>query len=116
MSDNPTNLSTHHCVPCEGGVAPLKREEFAVYLEQVKDWNVIDDKALQREFIFKNFKETVAFINKVAEVAESEGHHPDLNLHNYKKLTVHLYTHAIGGLSTNDFIMAVKIDELFNQK
>lgn len=107
-----SNLSTHHCVPCEGGVEPLKRSEFSVYLEQIPDWQVIEDKAIEREFTFKNFSEAVKFIDQVAVIAESEGHHPDLNLHAYKKITVHLFTYAIGGLSVNDFIMAVKIDEL----
>lgn len=108
----PRTLHSHHCEPCEGGVAPLKREEFSLYLPQIQGWNVVSDLALEKEFVFKDFKEAVVFINKVAELAESEGHHPDLNLHNYKKLTITLSTHAINGLSVNDFVMAVKIDTL----
>ncbi|HYD34730.1 MAG TPA: 4a-hydroxytetrahydrobiopterin dehydratase [Vitreimonas sp.] len=104
--------SSHHCVPCEGGTAPLTREEFAVYLDQVKEWEVRGEKQLQRTIVTKNFAAAVEFINQVAAIAEAEGHHPDLLLHAYKKVTVTLTTHAIGGLSINDFVMAVKIDEL----
>jgi 4a-hydroxytetrahydrobiopterin dehydratase len=110
MSDQ--SLSHKHCVPCEGGTKPLTREEFNVYLPQVEQWEIIEEKSIKREFILKNFKDAVGFIGKIAEIAESEGHHPDLFLHDYKKLTVTLSTHAIGGLSVNDFVMAVKIDEL----
>lgn len=109
----PEKLGTHHCVPCEGGVAPLTPEEFSVYLPQVRDWQVKEgDKEIEKEFTFKDFKEAVGFINNVAEIAEAEGHHPDLFLHNYKKVTVTLCTHAINGLSVNDFVLAVKIDAI----
>jgi 4a-hydroxytetrahydrobiopterin dehydratase len=108
-----SDLVHKHCVPCEGGVEPLTRAEFAIYLEDLKDWQVINgEKKIQREFTFKNFKAVIEFVNKVAEVAESEGHHPDLNIHDFKKLTITLWTHAIGGLSINDFVMAAKIDQL----
>lgn len=106
------NLSSQHCVPCEGGTKPLTRTEFSVYLPQVTDWTVVDEKALEREFVFGNFVEAIAFITRVAHIAEAEGHHPDLYLHGYKKVTVTLSTHAIGGLSINDFVLAVKIDEV----
>ncbi|MDQ3008041.1 MAG: 4a-hydroxytetrahydrobiopterin dehydratase [bacterium] len=108
----PSELSTHQCVPCEGGVEPLTREEFSIYLEQLPEWKVIEDKVIEREFTLKNFAAAITFINKVAEIAESEGHHPDLQLHSYKKVKVILSTHAINGLSVNDFVMAVKIDAL----
>jgi 4a-hydroxytetrahydrobiopterin dehydratase len=111
----PVNLSTDHCVPCEGGVEPLKRTEFAVYLEQVKDWQVIEEKSLQKEFTFKNFKEAIAFINRVAQVAESEGHHPDFTLFDFKKIKMTYTTHAIDGLSVNDFVMAMKTNEVVKQ-
>lgn len=105
-------LSHQHCVPCEGGTKPLTREEFVVYLPQVESWEVVDEKMLRKEFTLKNFKAAIHFIDQIAEIAESEGHHPDLFLHDYKKLTITLSTHAIGGLSINDFVLAVKIDEL----
>ena len=72
----------------------------------------LETKKIWREFIFKDFTEAVKFINKVAEIAESEGHHPDINLYSYKKVRIDLSTHAIGGLSGNDFILAAKIDKL----
>lgn len=106
-------LAHHHCVPCEGGIAPLSRAEFSVYLPQVADWQIIDDLSIERDFTLKNFKAAVAFIDQIADVAESEGHHPDLLLHDYKKVKVMLTTHAIKGLSVNDFVMAIKIDEVF---
>ncbi|MEP7166641.1 MAG: 4a-hydroxytetrahydrobiopterin dehydratase [Candidatus Woesebacteria bacterium] len=106
----PDKLKSHHCVPCEGGVAPLTRAEFSMYIPQIPDWKILEEKSLQKEFVFKDFVETIAFVNKVAQIAQSEGHHPDLFIHDYKKLTVTLSTHAIGGLSVNDFVLAVKID------
>jgi len=108
----PIDLKTHHCVPCEGGTKPLKPEEFEVYHQQVANWKVIEEKVLEREFEFKNFNEAIEFINHTAKIAEAESHHPDLLLHNYKKVKVALTTHAIRGLSVNDFVVAVKIDEL----
>jgi 4a-hydroxytetrahydrobiopterin dehydratase len=111
----PNQLSKHHCVPCEGGTAPLTPAEYEVYLPQLKDWIVLEQKSIQRHFEFKNFSAAVDFINEIAKVAESEGHHPDLFLHDYRQVTVTLSTHAIKGLSINDFVMAQKIDELFLQ-
>jgi 4a-hydroxytetrahydrobiopterin dehydratase len=108
-----TSLLDQKCKPCEGGVDPLKPDEFSVYLDSVKEWQVIEqNKKIQKEFTFKNFKQVLDVVNKIGEVAESEGHHPDLNIHDFKKLTVTLWTHAIGGLSINDFIVAAKIDRL----
>lgn len=109
----PSQLSKHHCVPCEGGVDPLTPHDFAPYMEITKDWVVAaDDKSISREFKWKDFKEAISFINNVAEIAESEGHHPDINLHNWNKVTVTLSTHAIKGLSVNDFVVASKVDLL----
>ncbi len=112
------SLHDQHCVPCEGGVQPLSREEFTVYLEQIPKWDVTEgDKALVREFECKNFDEVIEKITGIARIAKTEGHHPDLNLHDFKKLTVRLSTHAIGGLSINDFVMAVKIQsDCFGEK
>lgn len=108
----PNALAQHHCEPCEGGVAPLTREEFTVYLPQVENWQIIEDKSIERVFTLKNFMAVIELVNKIAAIAESEGHHPDLLVHDYKKLKVSLTTHAIQGLSVNDFVLAVKIDEL----
>lgn len=109
-------LTDKKCVPCEGGVDPLKREEFEQYLEQVKEWQVIDDYQLLREFRFENFKATMEFVNKVARLAEKEGHHPDIYIYNWNKVRFTLTTHAIGGLSINDFVMASKIDQMLKNE
>ena len=100
-------------MPCEGGVAPLAGEELNNYLKAVPNWQLDGDKKkIRREFTFKNFKDALAFINKVGAIAEDEQHHPDIFLHDYKLVTINLWTHAIGGLSENDFILAAKIDNL----
>jgi 4a-hydroxytetrahydrobiopterin dehydratase len=103
-------LTNQKCVPCEGGVDPLTRSEFEQYLEQVSDWTVLNDRALEREFTFADFKKALAFINNAGDIAESEGHHPDIYLHGWNKVRLTLTTHAIGGLSINDFVLAAKID------
>ena len=107
------DLTQKHCVPCEGGVDPFTPEEIEKYNSVLATpWDVVDHKKIKREFKFKDFKEALDFINKVGELAESENHHPDIFLHNYKKVDITLSTHAIGGLSGNDFILAAKIDKL----
>lgn len=112
MSDQ-SSLIHQHCVPCEGGTVPLTKEEYQVYLPQVLSWTITDDeKRIEKEFSFKNFSFAVEFITNVAKIAESEGHHPDLFLHDFKQVKVSLWTHAIGGLSINDFVLATKIDQL----
>ena len=94
------------------GGDPLKSDEIAQVLPQLEGkWNVQDNKKLAREFKFKNFVEAMKFVNQVADLAESEGHHPDLHIF-YNKVTIELWTHAVGGLSVNDFIVAVKINKL----
>lgn len=103
------------CIPCEGGVDPIKGEKLQYYLPAVPEWTLIDEEAIERDFIFKDFKEAMQFVNKVADLAESEGNHPDIYLHNWKKVKLTLTTHAIHGLFENDFIMAVKINTIFNQ-
>ena len=91
---------------------PLTHEEAEKLNSQLDGWMLIDDAhLLAKEFHFKNFKETMAFVNKIAEVAEAEGHHPDLTI-SYNNLSVELTTHAINGLSENDFILAAKIDQI----
>ena len=106
------DLTKQKCVACEGGTAPMKREEFSQYLPQVKDWEVIEDKKLQRTFKFKDFKQALAFVNKVGATAEEEGHHPNIFLYGWNKVRITLFTHVIDGLSLNDFIMAAKIDRI----
>lgn len=106
------NLLNKKCVACEGGIPPLTEEESAKYLSQTLGWELLDDaKKIQKEFTFKNFKEAMAFINKVADLAEKEGHHPDIHIY-YNEVNLELWTHAIGGLSENDFILAAKINHI----
>ncbi len=107
-----TNLAKMKCVSCEGGVPPLTEKQITPYLKQTKKWEVVNNKMIEKNFIFKNFKEAMKFINKVGDIAEKEGHHPNILLHDYKKVRIVLTTHAIKGLSVNDFIVAYKIDSL----
>ena len=100
------------CIPCEGGVDPIDRAGAQKYLPDVPGWNLSPDaKMITKEFKFKDFIGAINFINNVAELAETEGHHPDIKI-NYNKVTLDLWTHAIDGLSENDFIMAAKINEI----
>ena len=106
------DLLKKKCVPCEGGAAPFPPSTIAIYLPKLKiTWSVVDDKKLRWTFIFKDFREAMKFVEKVAKVAEKEGHHPDIII-NYNKVTIELTTHAIGGLSENDFIVAAKIESI----
>ena len=91
---------------------PLTKEQFEKHLPEVPDWAVIEDKKIEKDFKFKDFKEAMTFVNKVGAIAEEENHHPDINLHNWNKVKITLSTHAIKGLSDNDFILAAKIDLL----
>lgn len=106
-------LLSKKCVPCEGGIPPFTPEEVQQYLSQVPGWSAAgDSKNISREFRFKDFKEALAFVNQVGALAESEGHHPDIHLHGWNKVRLLHSTHAIGGLSENDFILAAKVNAL----
>lgn len=106
------NLAQKKCVPCEGGMLPLSREDSAKLLPQVPGWSLSSDGLkLERMFTFKNFVEAMDFANKITPIAEAEGHHPDLAI-GWGKVAVVLTTHAIGGLSENDYILAAKINEI----
>ena len=110
------DLTQKHCVPCEGGVDPFTPEEIEKYNSVLATpWDVVDHKKIKQEFKFKNFKEAMKFVNRVAEIAESEGHHPDIYIF-YNKVRLELWTHAIGGLSINDFILAAKIEHLLSSQ
>lgn len=94
-----------------GGIS-LTAEEIVLYAKDRPQWQIASDsKKISRSFKFKNFREALAFVNKVGELAETEGHHPDIVIH-YNIVTLELWTHAVGGLSINDFILAAKIDLL----
>ena len=104
-------LTDKKCVPCEGGVQPFTESQINDYLAQLKtEWEVVAFIKIKKQFKFKDFKEAMAFVNKIAEIAEKEGHHPDITI-NYNRVTIELSTHSIGGLSENDFILAAKIEE-----
>lgn len=104
------DLTKKKCVPCEGGVPPLGDAEVAEHLKAVPQWTR-DGKQIQRKFEFPDFVAAMKFVNRIAEVAEAQGHHPDLFIH-YNQVTVSLWTHAVGGLTENDFIVAAKVDAL----
>jgi len=105
-------LKEKRCRPCEGGVPPLEKEEIEQYQKQLKnEWEVVDRKKIRQTYSFKDFKEALDFANKVGEIAEEEQHHPDLHVY-YGKVVIELATHAIGGLSENDFILAAKIENI----
>lgn len=106
------DLAQGKCLPCEGGVAKLTAAQANTYLEQTPQWGINTDVTLiKRSFEFKNFKQVMFFMNAVAWVAEQEGHHPDVEL-GYNYCHISFTTHAIDGLSDNDFICAAKVDAL----
>jgi len=101
------------CTPCEGGIPPLAPDEVERLLKNIQGWELSGDgKKIRRRWTAKNFMAGIEFFNKVAALAEDEGHHPDLHLEGYRHVAVELSTHAIGGLSENDFILAAKIDQV----
>ncbi len=107
-----SDLSVKKCQPCEGGVCPLPVRDAQTLLSQVPGWNLhAEGKEIRREFRFRNYYETMAFVNAVAWIAHGEDHHPDLEVY-YNRALVRYSTHAIGGLSENDFICAAKINKL----
>jgi len=106
-------LQNARCVPCEGGVPRLTGDEARDQLAQVSGWTLLEGPdRIQKSWTVKNFMAGMAFFERVAELAEAEGHHPDLHLHGYRNVEIEIWTHAIGGLSLNDFILAARIDEL----
>lgn len=107
-----TKLSKKECEPCEGKVEPFSKDEIKEFQSLLKmPWTVVENKKIRKEFTFKKFTDSISFVNRVANVAEQEDHHPDIEI-NYNKVTITLWTHAINGLSENDFILAAKIDEI----
>ena len=116
MSEPTTEtLRRKKCLPCEGGIAPIGPEDAIDYLKATPHWTLADDsKSISRKINCKNFVQSMGLLNKIADVAESEQHHPDLHLTGYRHVRVELTTHAIGGLSENDFIIAAKIDAILS--
>ena len=112
MSDVP--LARRACKPCEGGTEPLPASAAKTLLTDVQGWELVDGKTIRKTVKCKDFLDAVGLIQRIAPVAEAEDHHPDLHLTNYRRLTIELSTHSIGGLSENDFILAAKIDQLLS--
>ena len=111
------DLLNKKCVPCEGGVLPFDISEIHKYQKKVDGWNIFKDEKkvffLNKKFNFKNFLDSQSFTNKVGEISENEGHHPDISF-GWGYAEIKITTHAIEGLSENDFILAAKIDQLTN--
>jgi len=115
MSINNVELTNRHCLACEGDYPSLQGNAIKIYQEQLHTpWQVIDEKKIKQTFKFKSFLEAIDFVNQVAKVAEKESHHPDIYIF-YNQVTIELWTHAIAGLSENDFIMAAKIERILNK-
>ena len=105
-------LKTKKCQPCEGGVPAVPRDEAERLLKDLPGWELTEDgKRIRCEWTVRHFMAAMDFFNRVAALAEDEGHHPDLHLVGYRSVAIELWTHAIDGLSENDFITAAKIDE-----
>ena len=112
-----SDLLNKKCVPCEGGVIPFDISEIHKYQKKVDGWDLIENEKknylLEKKFIFKNFLESQDFVNKVGKISEEEGHHPDISF-GWGYAIINITTHAIEGLSENDFILAAKIDKKIN--
>lgn len=106
-----SELAAKNCTPCRGGTPPLKGEALAAYSRQVPAWQVTSEHHIARTFKLPDFKSALALVNRVGELAEQQGHHPDIELA-WGKVKVILWTHSVDGLSESDFVMAAKIDEL----
>ena len=113
---SPAQLTQKKCKPCEGGIRPYTAAEAAEQLEALPGWKLTHNgERIRKDWTLKNFLAGIEFFQKVADVAEAEGHHPDLHLEGYRKVWIEIYTHAIGGLSENDFILAAKTDRLLEE-
>lgn len=107
-----TTLAQKKCVPCTKGGEPLKGEALTRYADELgSEWEVVDEHHLEREFTFDDFRQALDFVNQVGELAEQEDHHPDIYL-TYGKVKIELWSHKVGGLHENDFVLAAKIDGL----
>lgn len=115
MVDDMEGLAEKKCVPCRGGIPPLSEPEARKLLSGTPGWSLAENGTrLQRRFEFQNFVEAMKFVNRVADVAEEEGHHPDIAIH-WNKVDLVLWTHKIGGLHENDFILAAKVNRLLEE-
>jgi 4a-hydroxytetrahydrobiopterin dehydratase len=107
----PANLADKHCIPCKGGVPPLTAAAIEPLLQQLDGWRVVDGHHLTKRYTFKDFRQALAFVNRVGEVAEAENHHPDLHLA-WGRVDVDIWTHKIDGLTESDFVLAARLDRI----
>jgi 4a-hydroxytetrahydrobiopterin dehydratase len=108
-----SELTHKKCKPCEGGVDPVSPDEAKAQIAKLRGWTLSpDSKNIRKQWVVKNFMAAINFFNEVAKIAEADDHHPDLHLTGYRNVAIELSTHAIGGLSENDFILAAKIDQV----
>lgn len=105
-----SELASKTCVPCRGGVPPLKGQELTSLQKQVRGWNVIEEHHITKIFKFPDFRKALEFVNRVGALAEQQGHHPNISLA-WGKVEITIWTHAINGLTESDFILAAKIDQ-----
>jgi len=109
---NPSDLTKRNCVPCKGGMPPMDADAIANYLQLLGgNWTMVENQKIEKEFSFPDFATALAFTNIIGELAEQQGHHPDLEL-GWGRIKVTLWTHKIGGLSESDFILAAHIDQV----
>jgi len=113
MTTTANDLRKQDCKPCHGGIPPLSGDEAQQFVASLSEWKLIKDgKSIERKWVAKDFASAMEFLQRIAELAEEQDHHPDLHLTGYRNVAVELTTHAIKGLSENDFIVAAKIDAL----
>ena len=105
-------LASKRCIPCRGGVPRLEGDALGRLAGQLPDWRVVDEHHIERSFAFPNFKSALAFVNRIGEIAEEQGHHPDICF-GWGQVSVTFFTHKIKGLTESDFIMGAKVDELY---
>ena len=106
-----SELSSRQCIPCRGGVPPLKGQGITSLLTELEGWEVVDEHHLKKDFRFANFREAKEFVNRIGDLAEEQGHHPDICF-GWGRAEVTIWTHKINGLTESDFILAAKIDSL----
>lgn len=106
-----SDLASQQCVPCRGGVPPMGKDEIEKLLKELDGWEAIDEHHLNKNHQFKNFREALDFVNQVGNLAEEQGHHPDICF-GWGKVEISIWTHKIDGLTTSDFVLAAKIDKL----
>ncbi len=112
-TQTPEQLVAKKCLPCEGGVEPYTRQQSEQQIERLDGWHLTHDgQRIRKDWTVKNFIAGMDFFQRAAQLAEEDRHHPDLHIEGYRNVSVELWTHAIGGLSENDFILAAKIDQL----